>query len=259
MFMCTMPLLKSIQGQTWSCTPDIPYLSQLTSVHLQFMRDSLDIPGLSKTLHALENMQDLSLELDNCLLFTVDTRNRYTASKSPRLHSFKIKTLEVSLLGNTSDAVVRLLYDALEYLAPSTVDISLKTSSNRVLLYNSNLHSFPYGSSIRLDIGQTCNILLILKDVLQYCSILHSIRIEAPLAFADGGCVPPEGSSLRHLRFENCDSILEKDVAFFVKEFLSPDSEIGLRSLEFVSCKRISEDFLLEMQDEVGNGLKWTL
>ncbi len=65
--------------------------------------------------------------------------------------------------------------------------------------------------------------------------------------------------SLDQLRFVNCDAFTEHEIEALTTKLLPNDAGNGVQSLEIISCKMISEDFLLGLQEEVGDRLKWTL
>ncbi|TDL14008.1 hypothetical protein BD410DRAFT_297870 [Rickenella mellea] len=71
MTLWKMPLLTSIQKYDgvltpFKLTPEMPHLSQLTSIELCFTEEFLDVFGLLEAIRAIKSMRDLSLELDGC-------------------------------------------------------------------------------------------------------------------------------------------------------------------------------------------------
>ncbi|TDL21165.1 hypothetical protein BD410DRAFT_789919 [Rickenella mellea] len=253
----TMPLLTSIQGYDCRCTPQMSHVSQLTSIHLRFVEQCMDIIVLSETFHAMRSMRDLSLKLCGCTNQTSSSR----AAALPERHSFNMDTLEIYVEGFTLDAVVGQLYSALSYLAPSMMVISLQhASEDMALLHDTDGLVFPYGSTIRLLIKQPLNTFRLLEELSRVYDIVRSVYLVAPEPSFSVRSPPylwMAGSSLRHLRIEKARLFPEDDVKILAKAFLSPNNDDRSRSLEFVSCETLSEDFFMELQDEVGDGLKW--
>ncbi|TDL21167.1 hypothetical protein BD410DRAFT_789923 [Rickenella mellea] len=252
----TMPLLTSIQGYECRFTPQMSHLSQLSSISLRYADQCMDILGLSETFHAMRSMRDLSLELCSCTNQTASC-----AAALPERHSFNMDALKIYVEGDTPDVVVGQLYSVLSYLAPSTMVISLQHSSkDMALLHNTDGRLFPYGSTIRLLIKQPLNTFRLLEELLPVCDIVRSVHLVAPttsFSVRSPPCPWMAGSSLRHLRIEKASLSPEDDMKILARAFLSTNNDDRSRSLELVSCEKISETFLLELQDDVGDGLQW--
>ncbi|TDL14953.1 hypothetical protein BD410DRAFT_796847 [Rickenella mellea] len=59
-------------------------------------------------------------------------------------------------------------------------------------------------------------------------------------------------TTLRHLRFHDCVMLDEKLVKKLAKDILSCEE---FQLLELISCHKISEEFLIDLQDELGERL----
>ncbi|TDL19276.1 hypothetical protein BD410DRAFT_443672 [Rickenella mellea] len=156
----------------------------------------------------------------------------------------------------------RLLFHALRHLAPSVVDISQFTPLN--FLVGSDGKAKIRGPTMRYRI--TCHAdLMDLSGLLEMCDTLHTLHVDIQHANPDLSRLShflagdrQHLGSLRHLRFENCELFPEYQVEKLVRSLLRAGVGDGLQSLEIVSSKTISEDFLLGLGEEVGDRLKWT-
>ncbi|TDL14662.1 hypothetical protein BD410DRAFT_809565 [Rickenella mellea] len=112
MLKWNMPLLTSIQGYTWFYTTEMQPLSQLTSINLRVVNEHLDCPYFFGNIACLELYNLKGLGEDQISPCTAEV---------PKPHSFEMETLKIDLGGSMSNIVVQPLYDALAYLAPSTL------------------------------------------------------------------------------------------------------------------------------------------
>ncbi|TDL14186.1 hypothetical protein BD410DRAFT_846263 [Rickenella mellea] len=178
----------------------------------------------------------------------------------PEPHSFSIKSLKLDIKGDVTMSydVIRPLCGALSHLSPLKVDISCPPES----LYYQDGTVTPYGSEIRICIAESTDILQLLAKLVQQCSIARSVYIEAPASYFSTYYLElgnwKSFSPLRYLRFHNCDGLTEEQVNRFAMSLLVDEADMNLQSLEFTSCRNISEDFLLNLGDVIGGKLKWS-
>ncbi|TDL21183.1 hypothetical protein BD410DRAFT_899016 [Rickenella mellea] len=252
-----MPKLSHFYGLS-ILTAYNPIITQLTSVDLQYSGEYFDVPSLARTLYQATNLQDLSLELRK--LKVAEQATRLTSDKMPEPHSFSIKSLKLDIKGDVTMSydVIRPLCGALSYLSPLKVDISCPLESH----YYQDGTVTPYGSEIRICIAESTDIVQLLAKLVQQCSIARSVCIEAPASYFStyylGGGNWTWFSSLRYIRFHNCGGLTEEQVKPFAISLLADEAGMNLQSLEFTSCGNISEDFLLNLSDIVGQKLKWS-
>ncbi|TDL13679.1 hypothetical protein BD410DRAFT_797560 [Rickenella mellea] len=251
-----MPLLSQFEGycSQFPLNVSFSFLLQLTSMKICF-EDYVrfDMTSLAHVLYKMSNLRNLSLEFQDCDALAVDADLEL---KTPKPQSFHIDSLKITFRGSVAIDVVISLYAVLEYLAPSRVDISL--------LVHGALHDFltgagifSYSSTIGLQFGFPCNLLLTINLLLKHCKFLRSLRIEKS-SFNAFAYIPPKWPhfpSLRHLQFYDC-IMEEENVEPMARGLLGCED---LESLEFISCRKISQDFLENLQDELGEGLSWTL
>ncbi|TDL14907.1 hypothetical protein BD410DRAFT_155278 [Rickenella mellea] len=251
-----MPSLSQFEG---FCSPfplavSFSFLLQLTSMEICF-KDyaSFDMTSLAHVLYNMSNLRNLSLEFQSCDAVDFDAN---LAPDTPKPQSFHIDSLKVTFGGSVALDLVKSLYAVLEYLVPSRVDISLLT--------HGDLHNFltsagilSYSSTIGLQFGFRCNLLLTIYLLLQNCKALRSLRIERSDFNAVAYMRPqwPHFPNLRHIQFYDC-IMHEKNVEPMVRALLRCED---LESLEFISCHKISEDCLLNLHDIVGDRLTWGL
>ncbi|TDL25170.1 hypothetical protein BD410DRAFT_785011 [Rickenella mellea] len=259
----TMPLLRVVGGHRATFTPGVPYMSQLTTVDMLFdLGAKLDVPSLARALHAMPNLQHLFLELWHCLCAMNVTP--LGPQEIPERHSVNIQTLQISVKGLTRRELIQDLYDALAYFTPSTVNISLtfdfvsEDPEDFKFLHTSDDKIFPHGSTIQITIfHHPAAIFYTLWELTGTCDIVSSVQLEIPDAYIDLHNYP-KISSIRHLRFRNCDTLAESDVETLTKKFTCLNDG-GLESLEFIYCKKLSEEFLLDLKSEFGEKVKWII
>ncbi|TDL23549.1 hypothetical protein BD410DRAFT_802772 [Rickenella mellea] len=253
-----MPSLSHHVGRSVSISNQ--QLSQLTSLEVHFVEDYLDVPSLARAFYQAKNLQDLSLRFINC-------KPEYTpslkAEEIPPPHSFSVNSLKITISGDGSVVhdFIQPMNSALAHLSPLEVDISLE-STPITCLYDARGEIFPHGSTIKLRIARSCDLLDILARLVRRCDIARSVHFEAPMGYFSAKtlqtCDWSDFSSLRHLRFQNCDGLLEEYVKTIASNLFFDEAEKGIQLLEFVSCKRISEDFLLNLSDDYGERVKWS-
>ncbi|TDL17481.1 hypothetical protein BD410DRAFT_794312 [Rickenella mellea] len=264
-----MPLLSDVCGYRSTIIPGVTYLSQITHMDLTFdIWEIFDVSSLAPVLHGMPKLSHLSLELEDCresgIISNLDTK------KAPIRHSVSLQTLKITVKGFTKSATVQALYDILAPFTPSTLDITILTDYSRnhfaegLVLSGSDRTFFPYASTIRLCTHQPCDVIQTLSDLVTNCDILTSVQIEIPNAYIDDKdpfyfWEWPENAPLRHLEFRNCDTLAEEHVETLAGKLMLPGVADSLESLEFTSCKKLSEDFFIDLQVEFGDSLKWIL
>ncbi|TDL21202.1 hypothetical protein BD410DRAFT_307978 [Rickenella mellea] len=259
-----MPRLSQVEGWGWLLPAGSWFPSQLTRVEFHLSEDDDVIEGLAKTLHSMQNLQDLSLKL---LHFTGTEFVPSDRAAYPNPHSVHIDRLAISILGEMP-GYSELLSDAIMHLLPSTVELSINSIRPEMLLFNSEGKLlFPCDTTIKLQTPQPIDVMRTLADLLRNCDSIKTVHFDTPMAKG-----PLEWRhrqldhndwerirSLYHLRFMNCDEFTEPEIEALTTKLLSSEAENGVQSLEVILCKLISEDFLLGIHDEVGDRLKWTL
>ncbi|TDL16265.1 hypothetical protein BD410DRAFT_889902, partial [Rickenella mellea] len=250
-----MPSLSHFEGYCSQFPSGVafPFLSQLTFVELCFVDyDSFDMTSLAEGLYKMSNLRNLSLEFENCEAADDDED---TALEMPNPHSFPIESVTITLRDSVVADVVTSLYEILEYLTASRVDISV--------LMRGDPHDFVTGGKIyhhastaRLRIGLPCSLSLIINVLYENCKNLQTLQIEGPsfnpIAYVSSHW--PQIPSLRHVQFYDC-VMLEENVGPMARGLLTCED---FQLLEFISCHKLSEEYLLKLQDGVGEGLTWS-
>ncbi|TDL19275.1 hypothetical protein BD410DRAFT_805878 [Rickenella mellea] len=261
----SMPALTHVEAWSWLLPAGNPLLSQLTHFELNIYEDSVDIQELAVVLHDMKKLQDLSLDLNYCKL-AEDVNLPLDTAAYPKPHSIPIEKLTIHIYGAEMEYSA-ILFDALMHLTPSTLELSSSDEGPAEFFRNSKRQIFPYGSTIKLTTSKPINVLETLADLDKSCDIVRTVHFDASSKDAMFGTRMPKFGvkvwrrlrSLSHLRFKNFDSLNEQVFEEFTKGLLLTKEESGLQSLEILSCKNMSEDFLLDLRDEVGDRLKWTL
>ncbi|TDL21214.1 hypothetical protein BD410DRAFT_308329 [Rickenella mellea] len=259
------PRLSQVVG--WGCLFKSPagsyLLSNLTHVEFRLYEEDESFKFLATTLHSMKNLQDLSFLLEGR---TGEDILLSDNAAYPKPHSVHIDRLAISIVGNMQDYSAPL-FDVLIHLRPSTVELSINSNAPYRHLLNSKGEFFPYGSTIKFEIPQTIDVTTTLVNLVQNWDIVRTVHFDTPMAHSlsewrqnrlhhdDWERI----RSLDTLRFMNCDKFSESDIEAFTTKLFQTEAENGPRSLEIVSCKLISEDFLLGLHDEVGDRLKWTI
>ncbi|TDL22469.1 hypothetical protein BD410DRAFT_828544 [Rickenella mellea] len=265
--------LSSLSGDNGYVVSSPICLSDLTS--FEFVADghrqSLDIASFSEALYCMKSLKRLSLTLDGC---HSDNRN-VVVTREPR--SVSIDTLQVTVMGKTSHAVVKLFYISLSFLVASTVYLTLDVRGvvdipEMSYIPDAGLSEvmFPYGSVINiatLGIENEIRKAGLLTRLVQDCEIAHTIHFEGrqatfiPSSPGDD-LFWTQFSALRHLRFTRCDKLTEWELRTLATNLIiRAQNGDGLQSLEVFDCRGISEECLLELSEEpeVGSKLIWKL
>ncbi|TDL14012.1 hypothetical protein BD410DRAFT_903159 [Rickenella mellea] len=255
-----MPLLSHYVGR--SLTINSQHLSQITSLDLHFLDDyfnNLDVPLLAKALYQAYNLQHVSLKFIKCNL-----QYPIPLPENPPPHSISTKTLKVTIKSHKSTVdcySFQQLSSVLACLLPSEVDISLEETPVECI-YNNDGQIFPHASAIRLCVSGRCDLLRTLAGLVGHCNTTRSVHLDAPegyiYAWEIQRCSWAQFASIRHIRIQNCDLLCEEDVKIMASNLFFDDADVGLQSLEVMSCKKISEDFILNLSDDVGERLKWS-
>ncbi|TDL21217.1 hypothetical protein BD410DRAFT_804406 [Rickenella mellea] len=222
----SIPMLSqlSVQGIGRAIPAGSWFLSKLTHLEFHLSKRDENLEDLTATLQCMKNVRDLSFKLRDCTLGNVLPADKATY---PKPHSVHIDRLAISIEGEMQD-YSGLLFDALSHLWPSTLELSIYSN---------------------------------LPDS---CDVVKTVHFDAPMGKGPSWCLLDNVHwerirSLDNLRFTNCDGFTESEVETLTTKLLPTEAENAMRSLEIISCKLISEDFLLGLHDEVGDRLKWTL
>ncbi|TDL16267.1 hypothetical protein BD410DRAFT_902123 [Rickenella mellea] len=250
-----MPSLSRFEGYCSQFPSGVafPFLSQLTCVELCFVDyDDFDMTSLAEALYRMSNLRNLSLDFENCEAADDDED---TALEMPNPHSFPIESVTITLRDSVAADVVTSLYEILEYLTASRVDISLLMRGDpHDLVMGAKL--FHHASTVRLRIGLPCSLSLIINALYENCKTLQTLQIEGssfnPVAFVPSHW--PQIPSLRHVQFYDC-IMLEENVGPMATGLLTCEE---FQLLEFISCHKISEEYLLKLQDKFGERLTWS-
>ncbi|TDL20747.1 hypothetical protein BD410DRAFT_840967 [Rickenella mellea] len=128
------------------------------------------------------------------------------------------------------------------------------------LLVDSDGDFAPFASVLKLRISEKVHFMHLFTAIGQYCDIAHTVHFDLPKGtdFTDGLLHDTNRytpfPSIRHIQFTNCASLYEEQLDCMVKHPLLAQIE----DFEIVSCPNISEDFLLDLRNEVGDKLKWS-
>ncbi|TDL19272.1 hypothetical protein BD410DRAFT_900311 [Rickenella mellea] len=240
------------------------FLAQLSYVQLDLWTDAVGIGDLTNALHGMTNVMDLSLTLEDCVVTNESLPLDSTAFPKP--HSVHINRLAISIIGEKRQYSA-LLFDALVHFTPSLFELSINSERLDKFLYTSRHWFFPYSPAIKLHISTGVDVIGILHELVKGCDIIRTVHFDTPMGrdldMLTARRLPDSDweriRCLDHLRFINCDGFSESALGAFANKFLRGRAENGLHCLEIISCKKISEDFLLELEDEFGDRLKWSL
>ncbi|TDL21191.1 hypothetical protein BD410DRAFT_804384 [Rickenella mellea] len=259
-----LPSLSGIVGHFVQVPAVFATPSQLTSIELVFL-ESFDATSLSQALCSTTNLRCLALTLASCTSMDGDTLVVRPG------HSVPLESMEIGIRGQTSWKVVQTLFDALFSFSASTTEIALHNLPNSDgpdSLYTSDNKIFPYGSEIKICVlemvdpyGVWTNFSL-LEEVVKGCNIAHTVHIEASVATMIDDpekCTWESFSSLRHLHLKYCDQLTEREVEALVTNLMvGAEPGKGLQSLEIISCRGISEEFVLDLIYAAGpNKITW--
>ncbi|TDL13406.1 hypothetical protein BD410DRAFT_810578, partial [Rickenella mellea] len=268
-----LPSFKEAELSTWSipalssiydwdlCFPLLnkgSLQSQLTSMVL-YVSSDIDIMALFQGLIGLKALQDLSMHLFGGL---ATEPGQLDPSEIPEPHSIPIDILRLHVCDSPSQLLVVAIYDILSIYKATQVHHSITQCKNpdtlEHYLLNSKKELFPYGSTIQMKVEETIDISYILKHIAKNCKIAQTVHLELPLAHA--GFMANQKNMyilpFNRLLLENCDSLTEQDVVGLAKAVLHSK---GLEFLKIITCKQVSDDFLLHLQDAVGPKLQWSL
>jgi hypothetical protein len=214
--------------------------------------DAFDMTSFAQVLYGASNLRNLSLEFQG----SPGLVDPMPPLEIPKQHSFHIESLKVIVGYSVADNMVESLYDILAYLTASLIDFSLLRYIDPG--YMTFSLKFPYGSMIQLQIGP-CYLTDILDDLLGGRNILRSLQFKTSSFLPDEFYTWPTWSdfpSLRHLRFHDYVMPEKEHVEGMARSLLTGDN---FESLEIISCHKLSEDFLLGLQEELGERLTWSL
>ncbi|TDL16266.1 hypothetical protein BD410DRAFT_844545 [Rickenella mellea] len=236
-----MPSLTQFGGFCSQFPPDasFPFLLQLTSMDLCFSDyDSFDMASLGQVLYKMLNLRNLSLEFQDC--DDADTDEDYEL-EPPEPHSFHIDSLKITFRDSIATNVAKSLYEIIEHLTATRVDISLLMHGDPHEFLN-DAGIFHYGTTIRLQFGLPCSLSLILDMMLQNSKILRSLLIENT-SFNPIEYIPHQWQpflSLSQLQFYDCIMLEEENVGHMARALLASEE---FQLLELISCHKISEEY----------------
>ncbi|TDL19266.1 hypothetical protein BD410DRAFT_792299 [Rickenella mellea] len=251
-----LPMLSHIMVEKDFWYQNLPFQSQLTWVELflhQFT--SNETAELALALYQMRGLRDLSLEFVDCNPFHPAYHHDGAGIHEP--HTFPIESLSITISGSPKRGFVTGLYDALSYFVATTVDISLQfdppVRNAHTFIFGSTLGWFPYASMISIHTPLSCDVLYILENIARHCAIAQSVRFEVSTITDFEHTFDFQNlGSIQHLHIRNCDTLSEKVVEKLAKN-------LSLLTLEITTCKMISEEFLLNVSDEVGEKIKWAI
>ncbi|TDL19264.1 hypothetical protein BD410DRAFT_443362 [Rickenella mellea] len=253
LYTFNVPMLSHIKVEDvmWPHSP--PFQSQLTRVNLLLRRlNSYDVSGFASFCQ-MTSLRDLSLDFVDCK----HLERSFAVTKLPEPHSHPIESLSITIRWSTPREFVAEIYDELGYLMTTTVDIFLQMDppvrDAHMFVFGSQVGLFPYSSTISLHTLLPCDVWYVLENIVRHCAIVHSVQFEVPTFNNLEDCPDFQNlGSLQCLHFRECDTLSQKMVETMAKN-------ISLRKLEITRCKMISEEFLLNLSDEIGEKMKWTV
>jgi hypothetical protein len=214
----------------------------------------------------MKNLQHLSILLCNCRREFGMENDTIPLKKNLILeaHSVQIKSLQIRIESDTSQSVVSKVFGNLSFLIADTLEIFMDTfKPPEVLLRTYSGEMVPYGSAISLQIGtdrrSRSNDFPLLTELVKGCKIAHSIHIETSTM----DIIHPEDplevfDNLRHLSLKNCHKLTEEEAKLLTQKLMDEaDPAKGLTSLELISCRQLSEGFLLDLGNEFGKKVNW--
>ncbi|TDL15110.1 hypothetical protein BD410DRAFT_809204 [Rickenella mellea] len=209
--------------------------SSFSSIHvshvsLRFRRIALQTPSLWTTIHKVYGECQIREFIARSGGLDLDIKMHELNARISKCHSFLKAMKDTSRRWSSF-----CLTDMKEAAWPTMVELSIDSITPKTFLFNSQQEFlFPIASTIKLHIPHTIDVMTTLANLLQNREI---VKI-----------------------FKNCDGWTESEVEELTRKLLQFDvAQKGLQSLDIISCKKISDDFLLGLRDEVGDRLKWSL
>ncbi|TDL19242.1 hypothetical protein BD410DRAFT_842165 [Rickenella mellea] len=241
--------------------------SRLTSMTLRFdswRSHSVDVITLSQTLINLKALRELSLFLSRSWATAI--ADQLHQAEIPKAQSVNIDTLTLGIQGSPAQSLVAALYDALSFYTAEEIRLAIEADGHIIpedFLLDSQGVFFPHSSTIRLYVHGKCNMSDILVNIARHCNLTHTVYLDLPSAYLretdEEDLMQILNSPIRHLYLRNCDMLDKWDVEELARALISREDNEGLELLEFTTCKMISEELLLNLQDELGPKLKWAL
>lgn len=260
--------LPSLSGLIWHYCFDIsfPLFPQLTSLSVEFFHTvDVSMADFTKALLSMKSLREFSVSLERVNSIRPDPTLDNAKVVCPTPRSVHIEKLNIRMMHQTRCSVIRPIFCALSCLSPSVTHMTLEN-----LLYDYPQirmldDKLPLAPIVHICIfrGGEKNIGTLgeypLLPVLLQHDIVHSIHIEAPTApiIAPWDPLSPSGS-LRNLSLKNCDQLTEDDLQKLAELINLTDEVEGLQTLDVISCRGISKDFLLNLEEVVGKKLRWT-
>ncbi|TDL18044.1 hypothetical protein BD410DRAFT_513226 [Rickenella mellea] len=270
---------------------DIPPPShrlRITAFDVTFGR-SEDVREAVLALYEMKNLRNLSVTFDMCLSDGDESRFRPLDDDSDDEENkiedrwnwdISLDTMSVTVKNFTDPPVVGQLYDniLIRSIARSSITLDkLSGGEDSVgFLYAEESEQIAFSApfmSVRLSrcmdnyhVWESFDLLTRLLEFHRLTS--RTIHIDSPLAtFIDQRDANKSAaekpwtyySSLRHLQLKNCDQLCEWQLQAFADKLVLPEEGKGLQSLVIITCRGISEDFLLELRETMGNKLRWVL
>ncbi|TDL15216.1 hypothetical protein BD410DRAFT_845382 [Rickenella mellea] len=274
-----LPSLSHVGGVSTYFRPEFPFLGQLTSFTLHPGEDRLKrIECLTETLYSMKSLRHFSITLRGCCQdwgYThedTDWDGTVVPDRKGLIldpHSVPIDLLQIHIEPPADLIVLRKTFESLLFLSPSTQEVYLETSGRNSyaaedFLLNRSHEMVLYGSTISLQIVTNRAQLPsedfpVLTELVTGCKIVDSVRLETSMSDIIHEEDPVEDfSNLHHLTLQHCHKLTEADVQLLVQKLMgNADPAMGLKLLELISCRQLSEEFLLDLGDEFGTRVKW--
>ncbi|TDL21188.1 hypothetical protein BD410DRAFT_899020 [Rickenella mellea] len=260
LFTCQMPSLSHIVLVAPSVRPETSFQTQLTDFEIIFQdEDEVDIDGLARALQCMRSLRDLNVH--SLRSGHGDNDSGWKINLKP--HSVQIDSLTVSVGEGVAPKVAQELYGVLSVFKASRLDTSLENVDEVPINYliNSEGKLLIFSTLMVFRINQELDIPRLIRTISESCDIAHTIYFDTPVAyhFCTHWPFNPKGwspvTSICHLQFLNCVTLDENSVDVMAKHPVFA----GIQKLEILHCSHVSEEYLLELQDEVGEKLKWTI
>ncbi|TDL24393.1 hypothetical protein BD410DRAFT_119647 [Rickenella mellea] len=224
---------------------------------------------LVSTLYELKNLRHLSLS------FNESSAEPWVEDVQTYQTKLPLKSLFLSSTNMAPSNIIPVICAILPFHPISKLTVAVVGNRVNDLWMNNDDHSFPYPASdiaietlpLKFNPDVQVEPFDILTRVLRGTGA-HTISIDSSLAHfipRDAGFKSARDApwmsyaSLCKLRLKNCDELYEWQVKMFTDKLVSSEEGKGLQSLEILSCKNISEGFLLNLEDVLGSKLTWAI
>ncbi|TDL24401.1 hypothetical protein BD410DRAFT_120140 [Rickenella mellea] len=289
--LLALPMPSMVHFHGISVRPTASHRLQLTNCELH-LKGILDVDRLCRAVYEMKNLRHLSITLDGCSSEEDEFFDPWSddEEEDTEFHYVNLDSFSFSIKNRTSVNVVGMINESMRrWLSLHTTKLAVEYATVKHaetllqpvgigLMFPSPVMSVRLPGCVDPDESSDTFDLLTL--------VVSAIARDAPLDRSDSPAFtvsiespvtsfisPYELSQplseepwtwyagLRNLRLKNCERLYEWHVQAFAEKLTSFPEGNGLKSLEIISCRNISEDYLMDLREEMGDKLRlsWVL